>query len=136
MNIHRVACWIASCLVASVLVTSIVISGSPDEQRLMRLDERRIEDLARLSTAFDDYWEERDSLPVAISELLDGRRLSRMPTDPRTGLAYEYEQLNQDSFRLCATFDRSSLDQREEEFWAHAAGHQCFSFVQSNTEND
>ena len=96
----------------------------------------RVEDLARLSTAFGDYWEERDKLPMEIGELLDGRRLARMPTDPRTGLAYGYEKLDHDSFQLCATFDRPSPIQLEEEFWAHAAGKKCFSFVQASADND
>ena len=108
MSINRVVSWTTSCVVALVLIISIVISGSPSEQRLIRLDERRVENLVRLSAAFDDYWEERDSLPEEISELLDGRRLSRMPSDPQTALAYEYERLGHDTYQLCATFDRPS----------------------------
>ena len=84
MSINRIVSWTTSCVVALVLIISIVISGSPSEQRLFRLDDRRVENLVRLSAAFDDYWEERDSLTEDINELLDGRRLSRMPTDPQT----------------------------------------------------
>ena len=136
MSINQIVSWTTSCVVALVLIISIVISGSPSEQRLIRLDERRVENLVRLSAAFDDYWEERDSLPEEINELLDGRRLSRMPTDPQTALAYEYERLDHDTYQLCATFDRPSPAQRGEDFWVHDAGEHCFSFVQAITEND
>ena len=73
--------------------------------------------------------------PVA-SELLDGRRLSRMPSDPETGLAYEYEQLDPTSYQLCATFDRPSASQLAVDFWIHDAGRGCFSFTHSDLEND
>ena len=136
MSINRVVSCTTSCVVALVLIISIVISGSPSEQRLIRLDERRVENLVRLSAAFDDYWEERDSLPEEISELLDGRRLSRMPTDPQTALAYEYERLDHDTYQLCATFDRPSPTQRGEAFWVHDAGLHCYSYFQPTPQND
>ena len=136
MNVNGFAFWTTSCAVVAVLITAFVISGSPSEQRLMRLDDRRVANLVQLTRAFDDYWKERDELPVKMGELLDGRRLSRMPSDPETGLAYEYEQLDQISYQLCATFDRPSVSQLIEDFWIHGAGRRCFSFTQSDVEKD
>ncbi|HCP49026.1 MAG TPA: hypothetical protein DIT73_02265, partial [Gammaproteobacteria bacterium] len=105
MNVNGFAFWTSSCAVTLVLIASFVISGSPGEQRLVRLDELRIAHLVQLTEAVDDYWEAQDELPLKMSELLDGRRLSRMPSDPETGLAYEYEQLDPTSYQLCASFD-------------------------------
>lgn len=85
MNVNGFAFWTSSCAVTLVLIASFVISGSPGEQRLVRLDELRVAHLVQLTEAFDDYWEVRDELPVKMSELLDGRRLSRMPSDQRPG---------------------------------------------------
>ncbi len=136
MNVNGFAFWTSFCAVTLVLIASFVISGSPGEQRLVRLDELRVAHLVQLTEAFDDYWEVRDELPLKMSELLDGRRLSRMPSDPETGLAYEYEQLDPTSYQLCATFDRPSASQLAVDFWIHDAGRGCFSFTQSDLEND
>ena len=136
MNVNGFAFWTSTCAVAVVLIAGFMISGSPGEQRLARLDELRVGHLVQLTEAFDDYWEARDELPLKMSELLDGRRLSRMPSDPETGLAYEYEQLDPTSYQLCATFDRPSTSQLDVEFWIHDAGRSCFSFTHSDVEND
>tara|TARA_B100000809_G_scaffold20538_2_gene18117 strand:+ start:536 stop:946 length:411 start_codon:yes stop_codon:yes gene_type:complete len=136
MNVNGFSLWTSSCAVALVLIAGFVISGSPSEQRLVRLDGLRVAHLVQLTEAFDDYWEVRDELPLKMSELLDGRRLSRMPSDPETGLAYEYEQLDPTSYQLCATFDRPSASQLAVDFWIHDAGRNCFSFTHSDVEND
>ena len=103
----------------------------------MSLDARRVANLVRLTKAFDDYWEAREELPVKMSELLDGRRLFRMSSYPQTGLAYEYERSSRNSYQLCVTFDRpSALQSVEDCFWNHLAGRHCFSFTQSEVDQD
>ena len=136
MNVNGFAFWTSSCAVTLVLIASFVISGSPGEQRLERLDELRIAHLVQLTEAIDDYWEAQDELPLKMSELLDGRRLSRMPSDPDTGLAYEYEQLDPTSYQLCASFDVQSASQLAVDFWIHDVGRGCFTFTHSDLEND
>ena len=136
MNVNGFAFWTSSCAVTLVLIASFVISGSPGEQRLVRLDELRIAHLVQLTEAVDDYWEAQDELPFKMSELLDGRRLSRMPSDPETGLAYEYEQLDPTSYQLCASFDRQSALQLAVDFWIHDVGRGCFTFTHSDLEKD
>jgi len=136
MNVNGFAFWTSTCAVTLVLIASFVILGSPGEQRLVRLDELRIAHLVQLTEAIDDYWEARDELPLKMSELLDGRRLSRMPSDPETGLAYEYEQLDPNNYQLCASFDRPSASQLTVDFWIHDVGRGCFTFTHSDLEND
>ena len=136
MNVNGFAFWTSFCAVTLGLIASFVISGSPGEQRLERLDELRIAHLVQLTEAVDDYWEAQDELPLKMSELLDGRRLSRMPSDPETGLAYEYEQLDPTSYQLCASFDRQSASQLAVDFWIHDVGRGCFTFTHSDLEND
>ncbi len=129
MTVNRIAAWTASSLVGVALVAGLLLSGSPVEQRHKRLDERRVGDLQRLAAAIDGYWLAREALPESLGELVDGRRLSRMPSDPVTGLPYEYETTEQPTgYRLCATFQSAASEASAGEFWAHGPGRHCYTF--------
>ena len=135
MNIERTAAVTTIGLVITLIGIGFFISGTPAEQRLLRMDEQRIMDLMRLTRALDDYWEEMGSLPNSASQLLDGRRLKLMPTDPSSGSSYAYEKKGTSNFTLCAAFDRPSRRQTVDNFWTHPVGEHCFSFVQGLIEN-
>lgn len=122
---------VAAAVIVAVLV-GLYVAGSPAEARLMRLDDRRVDDLRSVSGAIADYKRgrghlppERDSLPLAIA---DGGRLH----DPVTGAAYSYEITGDSSYSLCATFARPSPAGRDGPYdsaWRHHTGHVCFPLV-------
>lgn len=128
MNVNRVAALVSSTAVGIVVIAGFLLIGSPTEQRLQRLDDRRLQHLQELAHAVDGYWEDHASLPPALSELVDGRRLSRLPQDPVSGAAYRYEATAADSYRLCATFARATEETRPQAFWSHPAGPECYDF--------
>jgi len=128
MNINRVAAMVTSIAVLIVVIAAFQLLGSPSDQRLQRLDERRVADLRQLAHAVDAYHAQRDALPETLEDLVDGRRLSRLPTDPSSNEAYRYEILGDERFRLCASFALASEPQSPPEFWQHAAGPSCFDF--------
>lgn len=128
MNVHRVAAWASIAVVAIAAVAGFVVSGTPGEQRLKRLDERRVADLQRLAHAVDLHWATEHSVPMSADPLVDGRSLSRMPTDPATGEPYRYERLSADSYQLCADFARPSESWERDDFWQHPAGTHCYTF--------
>lgn len=128
MNVDRVAALVSSIAVGIVIIAAFLLIGSPEEQRLQRLDDRRVSHLQHLAHAVDDYWEDHGVLPDSLTVLVDGRRLSRLPEDPISGETYGFHATAPASFRLCATFDRASGETGSQHFWDHPAGRQCYDF--------
>ena len=126
MKMNRLITIASSATVIIAVLAGLYLSGSPGEQRLLRLDERRISDLRQLSNAISSYWERAGRLPQDLAVLVDGQRLRSLPADPLTDIVYAYEITDVDSYRLCAEFSRASLQTMPEDFWAHPAGQRCF----------
>lgn len=119
----------AAAAVAAI-VAGIVLIASPAEQRLLRLDMRRIEDLADLSRRIDSFRDEYERLPAALDELAKSPGVA-VPSDPVTGAPYEYEPVDDRRFRLCATFDAPTPEEPPPYFgyggeWPHDRGRHCF----------
>jgi hypothetical protein len=133
MNTARLIAIVSSVTVIIAVLAGLYLSGSPAEQRLLRLDERRVSDLLQLSSAISSYEEQSARLPAELAALVDGQRLRCVPKDPASGAAYTYEILDMDSYRLCAEFARASLQAVPEDFWAHPAGLHCFE-LNENTD--
>lgn len=128
MSPHRAAAITSAAVVSAAVIAGLYFSGSPSEQRLFRLDERRVADLQRLSGALNAYFMDTGELPADLERLLDGYRLSRLPRDPATDTTYAYAPLGERRFELCAEFSRESAHHSDESFWSHGAGRKCFEF--------
>jgi hypothetical protein len=128
MNGHRLAVAGSIAAVVAAVAAGLWVIGSPGEQRLRRLDERRASDLVQLSQAVIWHHNERRALPASAAELVDGRRLSRLPLDPATDEPYEYRVTGERKFELCAAFARASRAEDANDFWYHEAGRRCYEF--------
>lgn len=126
MKANKLITIVASGTVVIAVVAGLYLSGSPGEQRLTRIDERRVGDLRQLSSTISIYWKDSGRLPADLPVLVDGQRLGSLPTDPQTGMVYIYEIVDMNSYRLCAGFSRPSIQKTSEDFWAHPAGMHCF----------
>jgi hypothetical protein len=128
---------LATVVTAAVLVAIVIglyLAGSPAEARLLRLDDRRVDDLRSISSALAEYRRGRghlpptlDSLPLAIG---DAPKLR----DPVTLQPYTYEVTGDSSYSLCAEFARRSPSERDgryEAAWRHLPGHFCFPLMAS-----
>lgn len=129
MKVQRLALVGSIVAVAAAVVAGLLVAGSPAEQRLRRLDERRVNDLRFLASAADRYFEREEKLPAELDELVDGLFFTRVPTDPATRQPYEYRIVGPRQYELCAAFDRPSRPELADDFWAHDAGLRCFSFT-------
>jgi hypothetical protein len=96
-----------ACVVAAIWC-SFSIMGSPTTQRLLRLDDRRINDIQSIQWQIISYWQQKEKLPTKLSELSNPMTGYSLPVDPEfeKGNMYEYfvtdnSKLN---FELCATF--------------------------------
>jgi hypothetical protein len=134
MSSHRAAAYASIAVVGAAIVVGLYVSGSPSDQRLLRLDERRVADLMRLSSALSRYFSETGELPADLGELVDGRRLSSLPRDPVSDSSYVYMITGDEQFELCAEFSRESEYDPNENFWGHAAGRACFPFDYSDRQ--
>lgn len=134
MNVSRLFALAGSLAVIMVVLAGLYLGGSPSEQRLFRLDERRVDDLRRLARVIEAYWDKTQRLPQELEELVDGQRLGSMPLDPLSRTTYIFEPIALNAYRLCAEFSRSSRNPEPKDFWGHKAGYQCFDFklVQSD----
>ncbi len=128
MTPHRIAAYAAVAAVAAAIAAGLYLSGSPTEQRLLRLDERRVSDLRTLANALSRHVTETGRLPDTLDALVDGRRLTRLPSDPASEEPYAYVVTGSHAFELCADFDRESAPRMQGDFWSHSAGRACFSF--------
>lgn len=123
-------------LVGIAIVAGLVISGSPQRQRELRLDEQRVSGLLRISNDLARHYAQTGSLPGDVEDVVDGLLLSSLPVDPVSGRNYEYTTTGAASYRLCADFARETDRSVSGEFWNHAAGRQCFDFDLSNRRLD
>lgn len=128
MSGQKLGAGLATAVVVAAIVAGLVISGSPQRQRLLRLDEQRVSDLQSLSASLSTHYASTRELPAELAGLVDGRIRSSLPRDPETDQAYAYALLERRVFELCAEFALPSDDPQPDEFWSHEAGRQCFRF--------
>jgi hypothetical protein len=126
MRTQRVAAWASALVVAAAVVAGLTIIGTPSEQRLMRLDERRIMDLRSLSFYVNQYRRQRQALPGRAEDVIDGQTTTRLSVDPESQQPYDYRVIDAARYELCATFSRRSRAPSND-FWFHEAGRRCFS---------
>ncbi|MDD5711010.1 MAG: hypothetical protein PHV43_02850, partial [Candidatus Colwellbacteria bacterium] len=103
----RITCLTLAVVFAlSAIVAAFMIIGSPAEQRVLRLDQRRIEDLQSIQSQIVSYWQSKEVLPATFEDLKDPLLGYSIPKDPEfeDGKVYEYKVLGDLSFELCATF--------------------------------
>jgi hypothetical protein len=116
-------------LVVASIIAGVILVGSPSEGRFQQLDSGRISDLREIMAATDSYWDRNERLPTSLDELAEDPRTQVNTIDPGSAQSYEYRALDENSYELCATFDRESLEparRSSADFWRHWAGRQCF----------
>ena len=122
--------WLLATVVVTAIVIGVLLLDSPAQERLNRLDDRRVSDLRELSFAVDVYWTRKGRLPSSLEELSIEERIVRELADPTTGDAYEYRAVDEDTYELCAVFEGdTAMDDRDylyESLWFHGPGRQCF----------
>lgn len=134
---------IVSVIVLATIVSAFFIIGSPQTERLARFDEQKTSDLQSIQWQIVSYWQQKEKLPTAISDLEDPLTGFVAPKDPQTSLTYTYESTGAMSFKLCADFNAPSRDMLSDgktrpivapsmgvdlanENWKHNSGTVCF----------
>lgn len=126
MSINKLAGFSTSAIVAISIIIGLIHAGSPNLQRLERLDNKRVSDLREIVYGIDLYTDRHGTLPTELADIVEGRRVTRLPNDPVTGIAYTYTIDSPKQYKLCARFDLPSPEHTADDFWAHAKGDQCY----------
>jgi len=115
-------------MVAAIVIGLIVI-GSPREFRMRRLDERRAEDLAVISSAIRTYRLTHENLPQKLDELQGSQQATIYRLKDPVGRPYEYTIKDAFLYELCAEFDTATDTTTGARllFEKHGHGRQCFS---------
>ena len=126
----------AVVVVVATLGYSVYLVGTPGQQRDVRLDERRVEDLRDISRNIDTYLELNGTMPESLEELRGPRFYVNSIEDPETGARYEYRVFEGTQYELCAVFTTDSTEGRRSEsrsfsetVWDHGAGLTCFQLT-------
>lgn len=127
-------------VVAASVVGGLMLIGSPREQRIRRLDARRVFDLQGIARALDLYWTRHKALPTDLGTLAQEDGWDIAAHDPESGLSYPYRVTGERSFELCATFGMELPDQflvpiestSRGGMWAHGRGAHCFALEAQN----
>lgn len=134
--------WVVIAVIVIAIVSGFFIAGSPQNQRVIRFDERRIQDLSLLQSHIINYWQKKNELPQNLDQVANDILGIIIPKDPKTGALYEYAKLTNLKFELCAIFETSSSVQNasrskivpalypypggEIQTWQHKAERTCF----------
>lgn len=129
MSGNRLFALVASATVIVAVAAGLYLAGSPEDERLRRLDEIRVNDLMNLNAAIDSHIRRNNFMPGDLASVVDGRQLLDLPVDPESGAEYEFAQIDSGSYQLCANFSAPYTGNAELSFWAHPAGRSCFTFL-------
>ena len=127
--INATATGVVVAVVLAAVVVGVILLDSPAQERLRRLDERRVSDLSELGRAVSVYWTQEGSLPSSLNELSRDREFYADLSDPETGEPYEYRAIDDTTYELCAVFARKTGNgERKVPYgylWFHGSGRQC-----------
>ena len=137
----RAAPILRALVIAAVVVVmaavgySIYLVGTPGQQRDVRLDQQRIDDLRTISQNVDRYLELNDEMPRSLFDLMGPHYYVQSIEDPQTRELYEYRPLDGMDYELCAVFNAESPERRDERrpfsesIWDHGPGLTCFALT-------
>ena len=129
--------YAAAALITLSILAGFFIMGSPSQVRLYRFDDQKVSDLQTIQWQIVNFWQQKERLPLDLSEVADPLSGYSNPLDPQTGAPYTYETTGQLSFKLCAEFNAESQSDAQgrtypktaelaEDNWHHDAGEECF----------
>lgn len=130
MSARGILGGVAVAAVVCAIGAGLYLVGRPSDQRIRRLDERRADDMQYLRDGVLRYVEQNKRFPASLQEITGMPDAARH--DPVTGQPYGYRITGDDTFELCADFERAT-DPEQARFadntWKHGAGHTCFPQV-------
>jgi hypothetical protein len=129
INVRFVVAISLIVAVLAVVIVGVTLLDSPAQERLRRLDERRVDDLRSISAELDFYWTREGTLPSSLEDLANEPGVFIELYDPETGQPYEYRVVSSNTYELCAEFARDTAEGQGRpyrDYWPHGQGRHCF----------
>jgi hypothetical protein len=115
----------AALLVFAAIGAGLAIVGPPGAAREVQGDRTRLEHLRQISRAADLHWTRRREIAASLDELAAGGQ-DAVPRQDPSGQPYEYRAVDDETYEVCARFERPSSPPATGDFWQHQDGRQCF----------
>ena len=141
ISVARATPVLRALVIAAVVVVvatvgySIYVIGTPGQQRDLRLDQQRIDDLRNISNNINTYLELNEEMPTSLFEMMGPKYYVRSIEDPETGAPYAYRIIDGTDYELCAVFATDSPERQadrrpfSESIWDHGRGRTCFALT-------
>ena len=139
----------AAVLAFTAVVSGFFIVGTPQQARLYRFDDQKVQDLQNIQRQVVSYYQQKQKLPTTLAELQDPLAYGQLPLDSQSGKSYDFKATDNLIFSVCADFNKASragmmsdrgnapsmpapypmgsVGIKGQENWQHSAGHVCFS---------
>lgn len=128
MNFNRLFVAATFAIVFAGVAAAFTFLGTPSYERLVALDDARVNDLQRIASLLHDKYP-NGNLPDRLSK---GMTLK----DPVTKRIYQYRRVDRQHYVLCAVFATSEPSDRGRRYppgaqwlprdWPHGAGRACY----------
>ena len=141
ISVARATPVLRALVIAAVVVVvatvgySIYVIGTPGQQRDLRLDQQRIDDLRNISNNINTYLELNEGMPTSLFEMMGPKYHVRSIEDPESGAHYTYRIIEGTDYELCAVFATASPERQaerrpfSESIWDHGPGRTCFALT-------
>lgn len=126
-NRDTLAALVATAAVVLVIALGFWKTRGPSTQRLVRADEKRLQNLSQLANEINNYYKQHDKQLPAVLNDSQNKRFA----DPFSGKPPEYFAKSLSGYALCTNFVISSSKDElgaNFSFWTHPTGHKCFDF--------
>lgn len=127
MNLNRLFVFGAVVLVIAGLALAFGFLGTPAHQRLVAMDEQRLDDLESIASSLHEHYQTGGlppQLPANVTSV-----------DPVTKQRYEYRRADATHYQLCAVFSTSLAAESNApdvawrpRGWPHGTGRACYKF--------
>ena len=123
---------VLSVVFIATVIGAFAITGSPQKERIRKLDQQRINDLQQITYGVDTFVNQKHQLPSDLKTLASTKDVYVASLiDPMSKLPYEFSAVSSTSYNLCATFESEATSMPEAQpgvsnFWSHPIGHHCF----------
>ncbi|MEA3398130.1 MAG: DUF5671 domain-containing protein [Patescibacteria group bacterium] len=142
-SLIRIYFYGSLAIVIAVFIASLFFVESPTETRNRKFDNNIISAFEQIDGAINTYYSDNQALPDNLDALK-----SEFPyimdedlRDPETKRAFEYNILQDNEYKLCATFRTANIDNDNyknyyKDRWPHKSGYQCLSQKIRQNENN
>ncbi|OGG08408.1 hypothetical protein A2777_03075 [Candidatus Gottesmanbacteria bacterium RIFCSPHIGHO2_01_FULL_40_15] len=120
-------------LTAVFIIGGLSLTGSPFSEKLIKLDQQRLNDFNTIKYAIENYYRDKKVLPVNLRILPSNIKLS----DPKSGKEYDFAVISSTQYKLCTEFsadteksgpERGVIYSNSSSSTSHRKGYDCISY--------